>query len=199
MSRPRRSAAPTPLSRRRRTAVLLTGVATAAGLTVLGTPAASAAPPEIVSGDHYRITGGSSALAVDVEASSTADGARVVQREVDLESTSQAWRALQLTEGYEFRNALSGRCLSVSVEAEDETAGAHVVQRTCDGSDGQRWLVHAGDVDPTAGFRSALTGRFLDVPGNTQDEGTWLELQPGNGDGGEPGASQSFYLVRVDV
>ena len=57
----------------------------------------------------------------------------------------------------------------------------------------------AGDVDPTAGFESVLTGDFIDVPGNTQDEDVALELQPGNGDGGNPGASQSFYMVRVDV
>ena len=195
MSRSRHSSVPTPHARR--TAVLLAGLATAAGLTLAGAPAASAAPPEIVSGDHYRITGGSSALAIDVESSSTADGAEVVQREVDLESTSQAWRALRQDDGYEFRNANSGRCLSVAADSED--AGTHLEQRACDGSDGQLWRVHAGDVDPTAGFESVLSGRFIDVPGNTQTEDTPLELRPGNGDGGAPGASQSFYVVRVDV
>ena len=175
-----------------RTAVL-TALATAAGLTLLGTPAASAAPPDITSGDHYRITGGSSGLAIDVESSSTAGNARVVQREVDLESTSQAWRALQQSDGYEFRNANSGKCLSVSED------GAHLVQRDCDGSAGQSWWVRAGDVDPTAGFQSVLDGYYIDVPGSTQTEGTWLELQPGNAEGGAPGASQSFYVVRVDV
>jgi hypothetical protein len=198
MSRSRRRCATKPHTRRhRRTVVLLTGVATAAGLTLVGAPAASAAPPDITSGDYYRITGGSSALAIDVESSSTADDARVVQREVDLESTSQAWQALEQSEGYEFRNANSGKCLSVLGDSED--AGAHLVQRDCDGSAGQSWAVRAGDVDPTAGFQSVLSGHYIDVPGNTQDENTWLELQPGNGDGGNPGASQSFYMVRVDV
>ncbi len=195
MSCSRHKSVPTPHARR--TAVLLTGLATAAGLTLVGAPAASAAPPEIVSGDHYRITGGSSALANDVESSSTADGAEVVQREVDLESTSQAWRALRQADGYEFRNANSGRCLSVAEDS--EAAGAHLEQRDCDGSAGQRWEVRAGDVDPTAGFRSVLSGHYIDVPGNTQDEDTALELQPGNGEDGDPGASQSFYMVRVDV
>jgi hypothetical protein len=179
----------------RRTAVL-TALATA-GLTFVA-PAASAAPPDITSGDHYRITGGSSGLAIDVESSSTADGAGVVQREVDIESTSQDWRALEQADGsYEFRNANSGRCLSVADDSED--AGALLVQRDCDGSAGQLWLVRAGDVDPTAGFESVLSGFFIDVPGNTQDPDTRLELQPGNGGGGNPGASQSFYMVRVDV
>lgn len=46
MSRSRRRRATTTHTRRhRRTAVLLTGLATAAGLTLVGTPAASAAPP----------------------------------------------------------------------------------------------------------------------------------------------------------
>ena len=198
MSRSGRRSATAPHTRRhRRTAVLLTGLVTAAGLTVVGVPAASAAPPEITSGDHYRITGGSSALAIDVESSSTADDARVVQREVDLESRSQAWRALRQSDGYEFRNANSGKCLSVSGDSEE--AGTHLVQRNCDGSAGQSWRVRAGDVDPTAGFQSVLSGHYIDVPGNTQAEITWLELQPGNADGGNPGASQSFYMVRVDV
>ena len=182
-----------------RTAVL-TALATAAGLVLVGTPAASAAPvaaPDITSGDHYRITGGSSGLAIDVESSSTAANARVVQRAVDLESTSQAWRALQQSDGYEFRNANSGKCLSVSEDGED--AGAHLVQRDCDGSAGQLWWVRAGDVDPTAGFQSFLNEYYIDVPGNTQTEDTWLEMQPGSADGGAPGASQSFYVVRVDV
>jgi len=182
---------------RRRSALLLTALATAAGLTVVGAPAASAAPPEIISGDHYRITGGSSALAIDVEASSTAHDARVVQREVDLESRSQAWRALRQWNGYQFVNANSGKCLSVSEEG--EAVAAHVLQRDCDGSAGQLWRVRAGDVDPTAGFESVLSGQYIDVPGNTQAVDTWLELRPGNGDGGNPGASQSFYMVRVDV
>jgi hypothetical protein len=43
-----------------RTAVLLTGLATATTVTLVGAPVASAALPEITSGDHYRITGGSS-------------------------------------------------------------------------------------------------------------------------------------------
>jgi Ricin-type beta-trefoil lectin domain-like len=194
----RSSSAPTPYARRRRrTGALLTGAATAAGLTLVAAPPAAAAPPEIVSGDHYRITGGSSGLAVDVRSSSTAEDAVVVQREVDLESRSQAWRALRQPDGYELRNAHSGRCLSVAGDSVD--AGAELVQRTCDDSAGQRWRVRAGDVDPTAGFESALSGDFIDVPGNTQDEDTLLELQPGNGDGGGPGASQSFYMVRVDV
>jgi hypothetical protein len=183
--------------RRRRTAVLLTGLATTAGLTLGTAPAASAAPPDIVSGDHYRITGGSSGLAVDVRSSATTDEAEVVQREVDLESTSQAWRALRQGDGYEFRNAHSGKCLSVAGDSEE--ADADLVQRTCDGSDGQLWRVHAGDVDPTAGFESVLSGDYVDVPGNTQTEDTLLELQPGNGEDGGPGASQSFYMVRVDV
>ena len=195
MSRSRHSSVPTTPTRR--TAVLLTGLATAGGLTLGGAPPASAAPPDITSGDHYRITGGSSALAIDVEASSTADGARVVQREVDLESKSQAWRALRQSDGYEFRNANSGRCLSVFEDS--SAAGAHLVQRTCDGSAGQLWRVHAGDVDPTAGFQSVLSGHYIDVPGNTQAVDTLLEMQPGNADGGNPGASQSFYMVRVDV
>ena len=200
MSRLRRRSATTPLIRRhRRTTVLLTGLATTAGLTLAAAPAASAAPPEIVSGDHYRITGGSSALAIDVESSSTASDAKVVQREVDLESRSQAWRALRQTDGYEFRNAHSGKCLSVDEDAADAEDFAHVVQRDCDGSAGQSWRVHAGDVDPTAGFESVLTGGFIDVPGNTRTEDTWLELQPGNGEDGNPGSSQSFYMVRVDV
>jgi hypothetical protein len=160
-------------------------------------PGASAAPPDITSGDYYRITGGSSALAIDVEFSSTADDARVVQREVDLESRSQAWRALRQSDGYEFRNANSGLCLSVA--GNSTAAGAHLSQRDCDGSAGQSWRVHAGDVDPTAGFQSVLSGHYIDVPGNTQAKDTLLELQPGNADGGNPGASQSFYMVRVDV
>ena len=198
MSRLRRRSATTTHTRRcRRTAVLLTGLATATGLTLVGAPAASAAPPEITSGDYYRITGGSSGLAIDVRSSSTANDARVVQREVDLESESQAWRALRQSDGYEFRNANSGKCLSVA--GNSNAAGAHLSQRDCNGTDGQLWRVHAGDVDPTAGFESVLSGHFIDVPGNTQAENTLLELQPGNADGGNPGASQSFYMVRVDV
>jgi ricin-type beta-trefoil lectin protein len=198
MLRSHHSAASTEHTRRhRRTAVLLTGLVTAAGLTLTEAPAASAAPPEIISGDYYRITGGSSPLAVDVESSSTANDAKVVQREVDLASKSQAWRAQRRLDNYEFRNANSGKCLSVLGDSTE--AGAHLVQRDCDGSAGQLWAVRAGDVDPTAGFQSVLSGLYIDVPGNTQAEGTWLELQPGNADGGNPGASQSFYMVRVDV
>jgi hypothetical protein len=198
MSRSRRRPATTTHTRwYRRIAVLLTGLASAAGLTLVGAPTASAEPPEIISGDYYRITGGSSGLAIDVRSSSTANDAEVVQREVDLESTSQAWRALRQSDGYEFRNANSGKCLSVSENS--EAAGAHLLQRNCDGSAGQLWRVRAGDVDPTAGFQSVLSGHYIDVPGNTQAEDTLLELQPGNADGGNPGASQSFYMVRVDV
>ena len=181
----------------RRTAVLLTGLATATTVTLVGAPVASAALPEITSGDHYRITGGSSPLAIDVESSSTADNARVVQRPVDLQSKSQAWRALRQSAGYEFRNANSGKCLSVS--GNSKAVGAHLVQRNCDGSAGQLWRLRAGEVDPTAGFQSALSGHYIDVPGNTQAANTWLELRPGNAGGGNPGASQSFYMVRVDV
>jgi hypothetical protein len=198
MFRSRHSSVSTTHTRRhRRTAVLLTGLATAAGLTLVGAPAASAAPPEIISGDYYRITGGSSGLAIDVESSSTANDARVVQSPVDLESKSQAWRALEQSTGYEFRNANSGKCLSVL--GNSKAAGAHLVQSDCNGSAGQLWEVRAGDVDPTAGFQSVLSGHYIDVPGNTQAPNTWLELQPGNADGGNPGASQSFYMVRVDV
>jgi ricin-type beta-trefoil lectin protein len=181
----------------RRTAVLLTGLASATLVTLVGVPAASAALPEITSGDYYRITGGSSPLAIDVQSSSTADDARVVQREVDLESRSQAWRALRQSDGYVFRNANSGKCLSVS--GNSKAPGAHLVQRNCDGSAGQLWRARAGEVDPTAGFQSVLSGHYIDVPGNTREADTWLELQPGDADGGNPGASQSFYMVRVDV
>ena len=186
-----------PSTHPRRIAVLLTGLATAAGLALVGAPAAPAAPPEIVSGDHYRITGGSSALAIDVRSATTAADGEVVQREVDLESRSQAWRALRQADGYQFRNAASGKCLSVAGDSRD--VGAGLVERTCTGSAAQLWRVRAGDVDPTAGFESVLSGHYIDVPGNTQAEDTRLELQPGNGDGGGPGASQSFYVVRVDV
>ena len=199
MSRLRRCSATTTHTRRhRRTAMLLTGLATATGLTLAGASPASAVLPEIVSGDYYRITGGSSALAVDVASSSTANYARVVQREVDLESKSQAWRALRQSDGvYEFRNANSGKCLSVA--GNSNAAGAHLSQRDCTGSDGQLWMLIAGEVDPTAGFQSLLNGHYIDVPGNTQTENTLLEMQPGNADGGNPGGSQSFYMVRVDV
>jgi hypothetical protein len=180
-----------------RAAALLTGLATATTVTMLGAPAASAALPDIVSGDHYRITGGSSGLAIDVRSSSTADDASVVQREVDLASRSQAWRALRKGDGYEFRNANSGKCLSVA--GNSKAAGAHLVQRDCDDSAGQLWRMRAGEVDPTAGFQSALSGHYIDVPGNTQTPDTLLEMQPGNAGGDNPGSSQSFYMVRVDV
>jgi hypothetical protein len=198
MSRSRRRFATTTHTRwYRRTAVLLTGLATAFTVTLAGAPAASAAPPEITSGDYYRITGGSSGLAIGVLSSSTANNARVVQRPVDLESKSQAWRALRQSDGYEFRNANSGKCLSVA--GNSKAAGAHLLQRDCNGSAGQLWRVRAGDVDPTAGFQSVLSGHYIDVPGNTREVNSMLELQPGNADGGNPGASQSFYMVRVDV
>ncbi|WP_369134332.1 RICIN domain-containing protein [Modestobacter sp. I12A-02662] len=121
----------------------------------------------------------------------------MVQRAVDLESTSQAWRALLQPDGYELRNANSDKCLTVAEDS--EAAGTLLVQRDCDGSTGQLWRVHAGDVDPTAGSESVLTGEFIDVPGNTQDENTRLGLQPGNADRVAPGASQSFHTVRVDI
>jgi hypothetical protein len=184
-------------TRLRRVAVLLAGLTTATGLTLLGPPAASAAPPQITPGDYYRITGGSSGLAIDVRFSSKANDARVVQRPVNLNSKSQAWRALKIGNSYEFRNANSGKCLSVY--RNNKASGAHVSQRTCNGNVGQLWKVRAGDVDPTAGFQSVLSRRYIDVPGNTQASNTWLELQPGNGGGGKPGSSQSFYMVRVDV
>jgi hypothetical protein len=192
-----RSVSTTHTRRHHRVAVLLTGLTTAAGLTLVSAPAASAALPEITSGDYYRITGGSSGLAIDVRSSSTANGAEVVQRPVDIDSRSQDWRALEKGSNYEFRNAKSGKCLVVHLN--DKAAGAHLSQYTCDGSAGQLWTLRAGDVDPTAGFESVLSGRYIDVPGNTQAPNTWLELQPGNGGGGKPGASQSFYMVRVDA
>jgi hypothetical protein len=198
MFRSRPTSSSTVHTRRyRRTAVLLVGLTTAAGLTLVGAPAASAALPEITSGDYYRITGGSSGLAIDVRSSSNANDAKVVQRPVDLDSKSQAWRALKHGNDYEFRNAKSGKCLVVYLN--DKAAGAHVTQYTCDGTAGQRWTLRAGEIDPTAGFRSVLSGRYIDVPGNTQASDTWLELQPGNGPAGGPGESQSFYMVRVDV
>jgi hypothetical protein len=182
---------------RHRTAVLMTGLSTAVAVTLVAAPSASAALPSITPGDYYRITGGSSGLAIDVESSSDADDARVVQRPVDIESRSQDWRALQQPSGaYEFRNAKSGKCLVVYLN--DKAAGAHATQYTCDGTAGQRWTLRAGEIDPTAGLQSVLSGHYIDVPANTLAPNTWLELQPGD-EGGGPGLSQSFYMVRVDV
>lgn len=95
-----------------------------------GAPSVSAhTPGAITPGQFYRITAGSTSLAIDVEGSSSDHDAHVVQNPVNLLSNSQLWQVINETGGYEVRNAATHRCLSVYYNS--AAAGAKLVQYDC--------------------------------------------------------------------
>jgi len=189
---PRRPATTTRTRWHRRAALILTGLATGTGVMLAGAPAASAAT--VPNGESYRITTAYTGLAMDVEAASGDDDAKVVQNPVNIGSASQAWQFLQQPNGsYELRNANSGKCLSVYYNS--TAAGAKLVQYHCHGWTDQQWQL-AGMGGPTLAIQSVLSSYRVDVPGGTIAWNTQLQQWPSYR-GYEP--NQWFYLTPVNI
>src|SRR3954451_7302899 len=141
-----------------------------------------------------RITTAYTGLAMDVEAASGDDDAKVVQNPVNIGSASQAWQFLQQPNGsYELRNANSGKCLSVYYNS--TAAGAKLVQYDCHGWTDQQWQL-AGMGGPTLAIQSVLSSYRVDVPGGTIAWNTQLQQWPSYR-GYEP--NQWFYLTPVNI
>ncbi|GLW07139.1 hypothetical protein Misp01_22690 [Microtetraspora sp. NBRC 13810] len=119
----------------------------------------------------YTLTAQHSGKNVAVQGGSTADDALIVQMGAS-SGAEQRWEAIPAAGGYQFRNALSGKCLDVP--GGTPTAGAQLVQWSCHPA-GHAHQVHqrfeavpAGD---TYKITSAANGLCLDVDGVSQADG----------------------------
>jgi alpha-L-fucosidase 2 len=111
-----------------------------------------------------------SALVLDVEGGSTADGARIIQWNLTY-GTNQQWvfdAVPGTSDTYYIRSVLSSKVLSVN----SYVAGAPVIQWTNQGAATQQWV--EVQINGISKFRNVATGLYLDVNGFSYSPGARL-------------------------
>ncbi|MFB6308404.1 MAG: glycoside hydrolase family 2 TIM barrel-domain containing protein, partial [Haloarculaceae archaeon] len=121
-----------------------------------------------ISEGTYWIENVNSGKAMDVNQSSTSDGANVIQWGY-WGGSNQQWEAIQNSDGtYRFENVNSGKVLSVDNASTSE--GASLVQWTWNGNDEQRWNV-VENADGTYRIENVNSGYVADVNGASTSDG----------------------------
>jgi len=186
---------PTNVGRRRRNRRRWT----AAGL-LLGLPALVVPYLLFVYGDsqaatvdgnaYYRLVSVHSGKALDVNAFSTADGARI-QQWTDQNTANQQWKLRSAADGYyELVNRNSGKVLGIVGDSTTQEAAAE--QQTHSSSPSQEWRIDDVSGSDAVTFTSRRSGQVLDVYGNSTADGARVIQFPGKGS-----TNQQWKLVKT--
>lgn len=159
--------------------VSLSGCNASSGYRIYITPGSGTVPGNgIVSGGTYKLVNRASGKALDVNNSSTADGADVIQWGYS-GGNNQKWVLTDTGNGYKIINANSGKALDVYKSSLED--GADVIQWTDKGQTNQRWNL----VDLGNGYYQVVnvnSGKMLDVEkGSTADGGNVIQWTSNNG------------------
>ena len=134
----------------------------------------------------YYIRASHSALVLDVEGASTANGARIIQWNITF-TANQQWvfdAVPGTSDTYYIRSVLSGKVL----EPATLNAGAQIIQQTRYNGTNQQWV--EVQVNGISKFRNVRTGLYLDVSGYSYAAGAplvqWYQTN---------GLNQQFQLV----
>lgn len=159
--------------------VSLSGCNASSGYRIYITPGSGTVPGNgIVSGGTYKLVNRASGKALDVNNSSTADGADVIQWGYS-GGNNQKWVLTDTGNGYKIINANSGKALDVYKSSLED--GADVIQWTDKGQTNQKWNL----VDLGNGYYQVVnvnSGKMLDVEkGSTADGGNVIQWTSNNG------------------
>ena len=159
--------------------VSLSGCNASSGYRIYITPGSGTVPGNgIVSGGTYKLVNRASGKALDVNNSSTADGADVIQWGYS-GGNNQKWVLTDTGYGYKIINANSGKALDVYKSSLED--GADVIQWTDKGQTNQKWNL----VDLGNGYYQVVnvnSGKMLDVEkGSTADGGNVIQWTSNNG------------------
>lgn len=159
--------------------VSLSGCNASSGYRIYITPGSGTVPGNgIVSGGTYKLVNRASGKALDVNNSSTADGADVIQWGYS-GGNNQKWVLTDTGNGYKIINANSGKALDVYKSSLED--GTDVIQWTDKGQTNQRWNL----VDLGNGYYQVVnvnSGKMLDVEkGSTADGGNVIQWTSNNG------------------
>ncbi|MEU7874522.1 RICIN domain-containing protein [Dactylosporangium sp. NPDC049140] len=175
---------------RRRTVIgLLLGVPAVIVPYLLLTNADSQATT-IESDAFYRLVAVHSGKVLDVNAFSTADGARI-QQWTDQNTANQQWKLRATPDGYyELVNRNSGKVVGVAGDSTAEAAATE--QQTDTSSSSQQWRVEGVNGSDAVTFSSRRTGQVLDVYGESTANGAAVIQYHGKGS-----SNQQWKLVKV--
>lgn len=138
---------------------------------------------------YYKIVNRNSAKVLDVQNSSTSDGAAIVQWE-DNGATSQQWQFIDAGNGYyKIQNRNSGKILGVDNGSTSD--GTDIVQWRDGDWNSQHWQIH----DIGSGFdkiQNRHSGQMMDITDESTDNGAVLHQWPDTG-----GENQHWHLVKV--
>ncbi|GAA4465407.1 RICIN domain-containing protein [Phytohabitans houttuyneae] len=141
-------------------------------------------------GAYYRLISVRSGKALDVNAFSTADGARV-QQWTDQNTANQQWKLRSTGEGYyELVSRNSGKVLGIAGDSTAQAAASE--QQTESSSTSQEWRIDDVRGSDAVTFTSRRSGQVLDVSGNSTADGAAVIQWPGHG-----GANQQWKLVKL--
>ncbi|WP_030692081.1 RICIN domain-containing protein [Streptomyces globisporus] len=139
---------------------------------------------------YYRLVSVRSGKAMDVNASSTADGTRI-QQWTDRNTANQQWRLRPTGDGYyELVNRNSGKVLGTAGGSTARSAAAE--QQTDSSSASQEWRIDDVSGSGAVTFTSRRSGQVLDVSGGSTAQGAAIIQYPGRG-----GTNQQWKLVKV--
>ncbi len=144
-----------------------------------------------VDGDaYYRLVSVRSGKALDVNAFSTGDGARI-QQWTDQNTANQQWKLRSTSDGYhELVNRNSGKVLGI---AGDSTANAAPAEQQTDNSSAsQEWRIDDVSGSDAVTFTSRRSGQVLDVYEYSTANGAAVIQWPSHG-----GNNQQWKLVKV--
>jgi hypothetical protein len=145
--------------------------ATAIALAGAAAPSALASNPDYDYGTFQVKT--RSGLAVDVYGASKADGAAVVQWQIN-GGDNQRWRFVPINGHHQLRSVNSRMCLTAAT-----TPGSAVFQSRCTASETQQWDVEStqtGDTLNNLTIRSVASNLFLTAPANPAVYGPRLRV-----------------------
>ncbi|WP_438347972.1 RICIN domain-containing protein [Paenibacillus sp. FA6] len=137
---------------------------------------------------HYKISGKKGGKLADVNDSSTADGAKVIQWS-DNGGLNQQWQLVDAGNGYyKLKNSKSGKVMEV--EGGSTANGAKVIQWTDNGGHNQQWqAINLGE-----GYYKLMnrkSGKLLDVYNGSTSNGAELIQYSDNG-----GDNQKWKLIK---
>ncbi|GLH98544.1 RICIN domain-containing protein [Phytohabitans aurantiacus] len=141
-------------------------------------------------GAYYRLISVRSGKALDVNAFSTADGARI-QQWTDQNTANQQWKLRSTGDGYfELVSRNSGKVLGIAGDSTAQAAAAE--QQTDNSSTSQQWRIDDARGSDAVTFTSRRSGQVLDVYGDSTADGVAVIQWPSHG-----GTNQRWKLVKL--
>ncbi|MBL0885206.1 RICIN domain-containing protein [Myceligenerans indicum] len=166
----------------------LTGASAGAQLTLQSAATDGSQDWTLVEQRPESLVNGNSGKCLDVDGSSTADGAKVQQWACH-GGSNQAWQVEEVAGGYvQIVNGNSGRCLDV--DGFSTADGGRVQQWTCTGGTNQQWQVQ----DLSGGSVQVVnrnSGKCLDVNGFSTADGAKVQQWTCHG-----GSNQAWQRVQ---